>query len=511
MKKILSYFLFTLAAIFIFAACSDDKETKAIVLSTSEETVGPDGAVLNIDIKSSVDWTAYASADWVEITPARGSGNGTVEIRVSPNFSLSERFCIVAVTDGVDTGTAKIIQNQAGEYGIVADTDILFFEHEYSSAQITKGEHRQVITLTTAAASWDVTHDSWIHVEKDGNRAIVTVDTYYGPTIDREGKIVFGGDNFEPKAEVKIYQTQFLVMEDAQGFFFGDFDDSGLTTFVVSSQTWTIGYRQFHIQFHLELANGLESMKFEPGRYKIFDTPTLNGVFNGYEGEEYGYPAPKGTYLELPDDMGMINYWLMTDGYVDVKKNAEGEYLLIAVVTGYNWETNEESTFYIRIPSIPVFEDKMPRSLVIDDIGDVVMMYGGIPTGQEIYDLKQWALYICHGDTYTEGKTIHYVTGGVLTFYLFMDLTNDGLNMDEGTYDIELYWPWKPFTYFNSWYADAEEQSSGLAPRYFLTGGTITISRQGSDYTLEFEVSDERYYSYTGSYTGPIRYVDNSQ
>ena len=70
-----------------------------------------------IVVSSSVDWTVTADpeADWISVSPKRGSGNGAVSVGVEENTSSVARatFIVIAAADGSAEYTVSLIQSGA--------------------------------------------------------------------------------------------------------------------------------------------------------------------------------------------------------------------------------------------------------------------------------------------------------------------------------------------------------------------------------------------------------------
>jgi hypothetical protein len=72
------------------------------------------GSNKTISIKSNESWTISSNQSWLQVNPANGIGNDTIEFSVEPNTSSDSRMAVVTVSAaGVDPQTITI--NQAGE------------------------------------------------------------------------------------------------------------------------------------------------------------------------------------------------------------------------------------------------------------------------------------------------------------------------------------------------------------------------------------------------------------
>jgi hypothetical protein len=105
--------------LFVFFACGDDEKAEDPKLTVEPATieVSSDGAQdLAVVVTANVDWTATVNpADtWCTIvSPATGSGNGTLTVSVEPNITFSARETVITVTSKDGTIVREIAVKQA--------------------------------------------------------------------------------------------------------------------------------------------------------------------------------------------------------------------------------------------------------------------------------------------------------------------------------------------------------------------------------------------------------------
>ena len=68
------------------------------------------GSSSTFSISSNVSWTVTSSATWCTVSPASGSNNGTVTVKVSENTTTADRSATITVTGGGITRTISVTQ-----------------------------------------------------------------------------------------------------------------------------------------------------------------------------------------------------------------------------------------------------------------------------------------------------------------------------------------------------------------------------------------------------------------
>lgn len=102
MKTKLSYLL-TVFFCLILASCSTDEPAFTLSQNTFDN-IPPQGKNLSLQIQTSGEWTATSlNKDWCSVTPATGTGNGTISIEVSGNISKDRTGTIVIYCNGTQT------------------------------------------------------------------------------------------------------------------------------------------------------------------------------------------------------------------------------------------------------------------------------------------------------------------------------------------------------------------------------------------------------------------------
>ena len=129
--------LFLLVTLAVVAACGktkqpvDDKTETKTTLSVfpAHHTFTADSESFLASLSSSGDWTAETDQNWISVSPASGTGNMSVTVKVDKN-TAEEREGTVTFRDKAKTLTATIAVKQVGyekpvEAAIVPNPDPL--------------------------------------------------------------------------------------------------------------------------------------------------------------------------------------------------------------------------------------------------------------------------------------------------------------------------------------------------------------------------------------------------
>lgn len=120
MKKVLLPVLVLLVAF----ACSKD-EPAVPALDVSPKIIEKDAAevVVDVHVTSNVDWSAATPAsDWISISPASGSGNGTIKVTLAANESLNPRTGKITVKGEGKEEVIEVEQEGASKEAFFIDS-----------------------------------------------------------------------------------------------------------------------------------------------------------------------------------------------------------------------------------------------------------------------------------------------------------------------------------------------------------------------------------------------------
>lgn len=144
MKNIFKSFLMILSCAMFFTSCMEEAAAPlASAIKLNKQEVAFDGSsaqAQKVSVSADGDWFVLLSADWVEVSPMSGSGNGEVIITVSDNLDEYDelngpRSTVVNFCYGTD-GIAPLTVNQNGEAGLDASRT---YKKVTSAAEIVAG------------------------------------------------------------------------------------------------------------------------------------------------------------------------------------------------------------------------------------------------------------------------------------------------------------------------------------------------------------------------------------
>ena len=126
------------------------------VTQTNLDVSAIEGSTASFTIVSNTSWVVTSDKNWLTVSPASGSGNKAVTIKVEANPLLTTRSAVVTVSaSGVDSKTVTIIQ-AAGEPALfVSATNLSIASESGSTATFN----------ISSNVSWSVTSDqTWVTV-----------------------------------------------------------------------------------------------------------------------------------------------------------------------------------------------------------------------------------------------------------------------------------------------------------------------------------------------------------
>lgn len=111
--KILS--VLSLFLVLLYSCSNEESVQEYITLSQTEISAGVDGKSVQVSVNSNTEWTASvfdAKGNWVTVTPAKGSENGSITIDIQKNTSQA-RTATVKVFSSKAVASVKISQEAA--------------------------------------------------------------------------------------------------------------------------------------------------------------------------------------------------------------------------------------------------------------------------------------------------------------------------------------------------------------------------------------------------------------
>ena len=110
-----------------------DEETENLyVLASISDFAAIGSSAQIVDITSNVEWTVSCDAQWVNIIPASGTGNGSFEITVSDNITFESRSATIVVEGGDLTRNFTINQEGSDPH-----EGLYLINHGYSNDMVT--------------------------------------------------------------------------------------------------------------------------------------------------------------------------------------------------------------------------------------------------------------------------------------------------------------------------------------------------------------------------------------
>lgn len=115
MKKAL--YIFSILAMAVLAACSDDDPEIDFNADTNSIEIGPDGGTTTIKVSSPGEWVVTTDNPWISVSPANGRGITECEVRIDSALTTSPRTGTVRIQtlDAMQTKRIDVTQ-QGYEY-----------------------------------------------------------------------------------------------------------------------------------------------------------------------------------------------------------------------------------------------------------------------------------------------------------------------------------------------------------------------------------------------------------
>ena len=150
-----------------------------------------EGETKIVSISSNTIWSATSSADWLSVTPASGSNNGTLIVIAEANASITQRSALILISgEHVETQLVSVVQ--AG-YNYVLEVNPTSLNY------IVSGEDK-IVTITSNT-SWMVTSTAnWLTASQtsgSNNASFVAVATENTLPQVRTASIIVSGENVD--------------------------------------------------------------------------------------------------------------------------------------------------------------------------------------------------------------------------------------------------------------------------------------------------------------------------
>lgn len=206
MKKLLKslFAVQAIIALFAFSACSSDSaESSTISVDTSNLKLEASGQSQTFSVQSNTNWTIIGNSNWVQVSPASGSGNKAVVVNAQENTTTSPRSCVLNISTDDKAASTTVLVEQAGTVdNISVDVNSLTLEAKagstgtiritsntawkvtsslsWLSLSSTSGNGSSQITLTT-------TSDNLSSSQRKGNLTITAGQSTINVTVSQNG------------------------------------------------------------------------------------------------------------------------------------------------------------------------------------------------------------------------------------------------------------------------------------------------------------------------------------
>jgi hypothetical protein len=204
-------------------------------VSSSQFIIGKEEASTATSIvTSSTSWTATSNQDWLTVSPASGTGNGTLTFIAEQNTALTERSATVTLA-ATDVNPVAITITQAGDAILSASS---------SQLAIGKEEASTVTSIVTSNTSWTASsNDDWLTVSpvSGAGNATLTFTTKQNTAVaQRTATVILATTGVNP---VTITITQqpgdALLSVSSSQLEISKEEASTATSLVTSNTSWT--------------------------------------------------------------------------------------------------------------------------------------------------------------------------------------------------------------------------------------------------------------------------------
>jgi hypothetical protein len=94
----------------VFVSCGGEDPIPELSVNLTAISVETAGEIHAITVTCNVEWAATANAEWIALSPASGTGNGTITVNVEANSTPETREATITIKAGALTETVTIKQ-----------------------------------------------------------------------------------------------------------------------------------------------------------------------------------------------------------------------------------------------------------------------------------------------------------------------------------------------------------------------------------------------------------------
>ena len=171
------------------------QEGALLNVSPGNLTFASNGGTKSVSVTSNLSWSVTDNQSWITVSPASGSGNGTVSITCSSNIGSFSRSGTLTISGGGLTKTIEVTQE--GDIILEVSGSTLFFP---------KSELTKTFTITSTT-SWEITDDSsWITVTPATGSGNATITVRCLPTsVNRIGQVTVSSGGITRHVTIRQY------------------------------------------------------------------------------------------------------------------------------------------------------------------------------------------------------------------------------------------------------------------------------------------------------------------
>lgn len=153
----------------VITSCKKEEEDSKLSVSPSSISVNAEKTTQTINVASNTSWTVTETPSWVEVAPAYGTDNGTIQVTVLENTKTEERsdVLVIATNDGTIEKNIKI--NQKGK--------VVALSVDVTSINLPSTANASQAINITCNSSWTISGvPDWLQISSisgNGNSSVI--------------------------------------------------------------------------------------------------------------------------------------------------------------------------------------------------------------------------------------------------------------------------------------------------------------------------------------------------
>ena len=412
-------FRFLIIASILAMASSCAKEEASLSVGTSELSFTQQGGSQQISVSSNQSWTVTSSGEGFSVSPASGTGNGSITVTASPNQGYDSRTGRITVSAGGLSESISLVQAQKDAITI----DGSEYELDYYPATLELKVGSNVDFTVDAPAAWvnvvstKAMTESKVVLAVDRNDGKETRETdvrISGQGIDRTIHIVQKATAPFPETDEEISASRQLsdgIAEAAEEIIEGFKEESGdgnLDAAAVAAR-------------FMDLGDVISAVPNKTGTAIIVeqrDGVHLNVILDYCDSQAAPSPATGSVRTTAPA------------GNFTTNSYPNGKRALILAPFQRNWQENlsgYKTLLQDKGYTVDIFEDELAdfskfRGRFMQDYDFILFSTHGNVDGMSADGSTSTESYLCTGTTIANGHESHYddlllVTYGGSNYY----------------------------------------------------------------------------------------------